>query len=123
MASLSPRGDLFAQNSTEESLDEYGFLVDQTLPEFTKPEWQDDKDNIWNRLFYLGVRNETMAQDYDKTMVDGALKWLECPPEGPWVLFLPLLFPHPPFTVEEPFFSMYDRREMPIPVSREEKVR
>ncbi|KAM5382054.1 hypothetical protein ACJZ2D_002656 [Fusarium nematophilum] len=57
-----------------------------------------------------------------KTVVDGALKWLDNPPKEPWLLFLPLQFPHPPFTVEEPFFSMYDRKQMPVPASREEKA-
>ncbi|KAF5007904.1 hypothetical protein FDECE_5819 [Fusarium decemcellulare] len=122
VASLSPRGDLYAENATEESLSEYGFLLDQGLPKFAKESYQPDKDNIWNRLFYLGKRNSTAAQDYDKTVIDGALKWLEYPPKEPWLLFLPLQFPHPPFTVEEPFFSMYNRKDMPIPVSKEEKT-
>lgn len=123
VASLSPRGDLYAQNATEEAMDEYGFLVDNGLPEFSNPDWKEDEDNIWNRLFYLGLRNATEAQDYDKTTIDGALKWLDHPPQEPWVLFLPLQFPHPPFMVEEPYFSMYDRSNMPIPVKRDEKVR
>lgn len=38
------------------------------------------------------------------------------------MLFLPLLFPHCPFTVEEPYFSMYNRSEMPLPISRDELV-
>ena len=123
VASLSPRGDLYAENATEESLSEYGFLVDNGLPQFVKPPWNPDQNNIWNRLYYLGLRNETAAQDYDKTTIDGALRWLDNPPREPWLLFLPLQFPHPPFTVEEPFFSMYNRSEMPIPVAREDKVR
>lgn len=122
VASLAPRGDLYAANATEASLDEYGFLVDQTLPEFAKGEWQEDQDNIWNRLHYLGLRNETLARDYDAIAVEGALKWLDCPPEEPWVLFIPLQFPHPPFTVEEPWFSMYERSELSLPVERDEKV-
>lgn len=122
VASLSPRGDLFAENATEDSLSEYGFLLDQGLPEFVRPDWEQDKNNIWNRLFYLGLRNETAAQDYDKTTIDGALKWLENPPQEPWALFLPLQFPHPPFVVEEPYFSMYNREDMPLPVRREQKV-
>ena len=29
---------------------------------------------------------------------------------------MPLLFPHPPFAVEEPWFSLHDRASMPDPV-------
>ncbi|KAI5928355.1 alkaline-phosphatase-like protein [Camillea tinctor] len=122
VAYLAPRGDFYAPNSTEMSVDEYGFLTD-TLPEFVREPYNVDKNNIWNRLFYLGLRNSTEAIDYDETAVRGALEWLEAPPKDkPWVLFLPLIFPHCPFTVEEPWFSMYNRSEMPLPPSAETKT-
>jgi len=35
---------------------------------------------------------------------------------------MPLLFPHCPFTVEEPYFSMYERNVMPEPVPVESKT-
>ncbi|KAK0659831.1 Arylsulfatase F [Lasiodiplodia hormozganensis] len=121
VAYLSPRGDFYAANATELSVNEYGFLTSQTLPEFSSPPYQSDKDDILNRVFYKGERNATQALDYDEVMVRGALQWLERPPQDkPWVLFLPLLFPHCPFTVEEPYFSMYDRSEMPLPIERDE---
>ncbi|KAL1644722.1 hypothetical protein SLS58_004183 [Diplodia intermedia] len=121
VAYLSPRGDFYAANATELSVNEYGFLTSQTLPEFSSPPFQADEDDILNRVFYKGERNATQALDYDEVMVRGALQWLERPPQdAPWVLFLPLLFPHCPFTVEEPFFSMYDRDDMPLPIDREE---
>lgn len=129
VASIAPRGDMFAANATEVSLDEYGFLVNQTLPTFKTPQafagpaWNKDKNHIWNRLYYLGLRNSSQAVDYDALAVEGALKWLDAPPEEPWVLFIPLVFPHLPFTVEEPWFSLHNRSEMPLPVAREEKVK
>lgn len=43
------------------------------------------------------------------------------PADKPWVLFMPLLFPHCPFQVEEPYFSMYDRSSIPATVSQPEK--
>ncbi|MFE4800568.1 sulfatase-like hydrolase/transferase [Streptomyces sp. NPDC056708] len=39
------------------------------------------------------------------------------PPAGPWVLFVPIVAPHPPFEAPEPWFSMYDRAAMPDPVA------
>ena len=34
------------------------------------------------------------------------------PPPEPWVLYVTLAYPHPPFEVEEPWFSMHDRAAM-----------
>ncbi|KAF2247976.1 alkaline phosphatase-like protein [Trematosphaeria pertusa] len=146
---LGPRGDLFAANATEHSVDEYGYLENATLPDFasapdfsayvsarsdapssfnasnppTVADPDPDPDSIWNRVFYGGLRNATAALDYDERMIRGALDWLECPPQHkPWVLFLPLIFPHPPFEVEEPWFSMYNRSAIPLPAKAEEKT-
>ena len=109
VACLAPRGDTFAPTVTELSVTEYGFLE---TPEFL-PKVAGDREvneSIWGRLFYKGLRNAEEALDYDDAVVRSALKWLECPPEDkPWVLFMPLIFPHCPFQVEEPYFSMYDR--------------
>ncbi|KAF2188590.1 sulfatase [Zopfia rhizophila CBS 207.26] len=146
IAYLGPRGDLFAVNATEESVNEYGFLENVTLPLFaeapsysvsvesrdggsfnasnppTESNPDPDRNSIWNRVFYRGLRNSSQALDYDEKMIRGALDWLECPPQHqPWVLFLPLLFPHPPFGVEEPWFSMYNRSEIPAPASIREQ--
>ncbi|GKT87853.1 sulfatase [Colletotrichum tofieldiae] len=108
------------------SLDEYGFLeTPEFVPRFAgggkaEPE---DKEDIWKRLFYKGLRNPSEAMDYDDAVVRGALKWLEHPPAGkPWVLFMPLIFPHCPFQVEEPYFSMYDRGRMGKPTSPADKT-
>ncbi|RNJ53430.1 hypothetical protein D7B24_001908 [Verticillium nonalfalfae] len=124
VACLAPRGDMFAPTVTELSVDEYGFLE---TPEFTSRwgSFKDDdgnKEDIFKRLFYRGLRDAKEAEDYDDAVVRSALKWLEKPPEGPWLLFMPLMFPHLPFMVEEPYFSMYDRSEMPPPSSPEDKT-
>jgi hypothetical protein len=74
-------------------------------------------------LFYKGRREVSKAVDYDEAAIRSAEKWLDCSPnDKPWVLFLPLLFPHCPFTVEEPYFSMYKREDMPVQSSHEQKV-
>ncbi|KAL4893113.1 alkaline-phosphatase-like protein [Aspergillus ambiguus] len=103
--------DTFAPTVTELSVTEYGFLE---TPEFT-PKFSD----IWGRLFYKGLRNANEALDYDEAVVRSALTWLEYPlDDKPWVLFMPLIFPHCPFQVEEPYFSMYDRPNMSDIVSK-----
>lgn len=126
VAYLAPRGDLYAESpATELGVNEYGFLTDQTLPEFSSESFDtEDKNDLWNRLYYLGARNESEAIDYDALLINGALNWLEHPPrDKPWVLFLPLQFPHCPWTVEEPWFSLHNRSEMPLPPAPEDMVR
>ncbi|KAK4934885.1 hypothetical protein LTR10_023958 [Elasticomyces elasticus] len=114
VACLAPRGDTFAPTVTEMSVTEYGFLkTPDFVPKFTGGgEHMTQKDSVWARLFYRGLRNPAEALDYDEAVVRSAISWLECPADGPWVLFMPLLFPHCPFQVEEPYFSMYDRSTM-----------
>ncbi len=66
-----------------------------------------------NDFLQLLVQDQTL--DYDEAVIRSALKWLDCPPDEPWVLFLPLIFPHCPFQVEEPYFSLYDRKAISPP--------
>jgi arylsulfatase A-like enzyme len=130
VACLAPRGDTFAPGVTELSLDEYGFLeAPEFVPRFggggggAAGAMEEDREDIWRRLFYKGLRNAGEAMDYDDAVVRSALRWLERPPrDKPWVLFMPLIFPHCPFQVEEPYFSMYDRGGMPAPSSKDDKV-
>lgn len=113
VACLAPRGDTFAPTVTEMSVNEYGFLeTPDCLPSFAKGgnKAAIDDNDVWGRLFYKGLRTPEQASDYDDAVIRSALAWLKCrPSDKPWVLFLPLLFPHCPFQVEEPYFSMYDR--------------
>ena len=127
VACLAPRGDNFAPTVTELSVTEYGFLeTPEYMPKFAgggKGGQDVDQDSIRSRLFYKGLRNPSEAVDYDEAVVRSALKWLDCPPDDKtWVLFMPLIFPHCPFQVEEPYFSMYKREDMPLPTKPEDRV-
>lgn len=124
VACLAPRGDTFAPTVTELSVNEYGFLEGPGwTPKYNgQPDTEEEREDIWKRLFYKGLRNAGEEADYDDAVIRSALKWLDRPPKDkPWVLFLPLLFPHCPFQVEEPWFSMYDRGAMPGPSRVEDK--
>lgn len=51
----------------------------------------------------------------DTHRVEAAIAWLESRGRGdkPFVLYLPLEMPHPPFTAPEPYYSMYDPADVP----------
>lgn len=124
VAILGPRGDLFAEGATEISVDEYGFIVEPEV-QFTagKEEPTELKKvfDLWGRLFYKGKREAVV--DYDEALIKSAELWLKnAPNDKPWILLLPLIFPHCPFNVEEPYFSMYERENLPKPSDPKERI-
>ena len=59
--------------------------------------------------------------DSDWANVLGAIEFIKNRPANqPFCLYLPLNYPHPPFAVEEPFFSMIDRDKVPPRISEPE---
>jgi arylsulfatase A-like enzyme len=69
-----------------------------------------------HKSFYFGSRGSGPLEDFDATQVHNAIRFLKSQPEQPFFLYLPLIHPHPPYAVEEPYFSMYDRDEVPAPL-------
>ncbi len=49
----------------------------------------------------------------DDVNCEAAAKFLREGPPEPFCIYLPLVYPHPPFAVEEPYYSMYDRDALP----------
>lgn len=77
-------------------------------------------DHRLRKSFYFGERTEGQAKyDMDQAIIDDALKYLKkyarSKSKKPFCLYIALNFPHPPYYVEEPYFSMYDRNEIPSP--------
>jgi choline-sulfatase len=62
---------------------------------------------------------ESTYSAYDRDITAHALRWLreEAPKHTgkPWVLFVSLVCPHPPFTAPEAFYGLYPHAEMPWP--------
>lgn len=106
------RGDTFAPGVTELSADEYGFAEEPTRPSFAKSFPSD----TWARAFYRGKLESDGLIDHDEAAVRTAERWLASPPSEPWVLYVPLFYPHCPFRAEEPYFSLHDRGGMPDPL-------
>nr|MDO8112247.1 sulfatase-like hydrolase/transferase [Candidatus Sigynarchaeota archaeon] len=82
-----------------------------------------DGDNYYS--FFAGkldVAGEAARADYDVMMVEGAAEFIEKYRGGkPLCMYLPLSSPHPPYGIEEPWFSMIDRAKIPprIPSPRD----
>jgi arylsulfatase A-like enzyme len=111
------RGDSFAPGATEVSAHQHGFLPQETRSAFTEFMHRRQPSNEpMARAHYRGLRSAEQGQtDFDETTVRAAEHWLQRPPAQPWLLYVPLIFPHPPFAVEEPWFSLYDRARMAPP--------
>lgn len=108
------RGDTFAQGVTRESTSRFGFSV-RPRTVFGKSPYP--LEHRFARAFYHGLRQRPgVTLDFDEAATQTAEEWLgEGLPE-PWVMYVPLVFPHPPFEVEEPWFSLHARADMPEPV-------
>lgn len=125
IASLGTRGDIFSEGGTELSVNEYGFFQEPSFSLFDLFKDVRNKQDFRGRLYYAGKRGNEAVFDFDAALIDSAEKWLDTTAkhlDKPWVLFLPLIFPHCPFSVEEPYFSMYDRSKVPKPLGYEEKT-
>jgi len=90
-----------------------------------KPFWQIDKADEWRGdpegedyySFYVGkleTEEEEPYYDRDWANVEGAIEAIRNrPADRPICLYLPLTYPHPPYAVEDPWFSMIDRSKLP----------
>ena len=114
VAQAGPRGDMAAGGVTALSFDWHGLMV--------RPA-QRIRSGTWDGspmadAFYAGQREGSLAEpalDYDEAAIRTAEVLLAEGLPEPWVLFVPLIFPHPPWTAEEPWFSMFDRADMAPP--------
>ena len=113
------RGDVFAPGVTEASSDMCGFL-EPPVPADARARWTSPypADHPMHRAMYFGENGYADMVDFDEETVQTAIRWLtdHAPTDETWVLWVPLIFPHPPFTVEEPWFSLHDREAMPEPI-------
>jgi arylsulfatase A-like enzyme len=117
VAWVGQRGDTFAPGMTEASTSFFGFMDSRPDPKVMFAPCPYPRDHKLARAYYWGPREgEGAALDLDEANVRTAEQWLAEGPREPWVLFVALLFPHPPFTVEEPWFSLHARSDVPPPV-------
>jgi arylsulfatase A-like enzyme len=112
VAHAGMRGDTFAPGGTQRSTSQFGWTV---LPEALHSPSPYDPDHRLARAFYHGRRAAPLL-DFDEACTRTAETWLADGLPEPWLLYVPLFFPHPPFEVEDPWFSQHDRADVPLPV-------
>jgi arylsulfatase A-like enzyme len=110
---VGERGDTWAPGGTEASCDEYGWTVPPTTPMTGRkgamhPDWP------MSRAFYIGKIDDEFDDDFDEACTTTAETWLaQRPTDRPWMLYVPMVFPHCPFAVTEPWYSLHDRDALP----------
>jgi arylsulfatase A-like enzyme len=112
------KNDLLARESFADSVSFRS--TDTGTPPWPKNPFPENPFPPGHRLhksFYFGSRGDGPLEDFDAAQVHNAIRFLKSQPKQPFLLYLPLIFPHPPYTVEEPYFSMYDRNEVPTPLA------
>jgi arylsulfatase A-like enzyme len=104
----------------------YAECVDyRNRPSPTRPDlhkdlaWRKPYEGRVDRSFFAGrlenVPGADRYMDYDWCMVLDACEYLRNRSSNskPFCLYLPLIYPHPPYGVEEPYFSSIDRQKLP----------
>jgi arylsulfatase A-like enzyme len=81
-------------------------------------EWRGASDSDTYYSFYIGKLEPTEGYpfyyDYDWGWTLGAVEFIHnAPDDRPLCIYMPLEYPHPPFAVEEPWYSAIDRSAMP----------
>ncbi len=79
--------------------------------------WRGNPDEPGYYSFYGGNAADTQGLegfvDYDWGYINGAIEQIKnAPDDQPLCIYLPIMYPHPPYVVEEPWFSMIDRSKL-----------
>jgi len=83
-----------------------------------KEEWRGEPGSDTYYSFYVGRLPHTPGDDFyydgDWANVLGAVDMIHhAPADQPLCIYLPLTYPHPPYAVEDPWYSMIDRDALP----------
>ena len=81
-------------------------------------EWRGEPGSDTYYSFYAGRIDKAgdvpYSRDNDWAMVEGAIEMIQNRPQDqPLCIYLPLSYPHPPYGVEDPWYSMIDRDAVP----------
>lgn len=114
------RGDVFAPGVTEASTHFCGWTTRPHREQMSMGPQFPEGSPLYN-AFYHGQRpGDEIWLDFDEAAVRTAIDWLADRPAEPWCLWIPLVFPHLPFEVEDPWYSQYSPADMPDPIRADE---
>ena len=120
VAMAGNRGDVFAPGVTEASTDLCGWLEPPDRADVAAG-WTPARpaDDPLTRAFWYGPQHEEPFLDVDEATIRTAETWLAegAPADRPWALWVPLFYPHVPFTAPEPWFSRHDRADRRVPLA------
>ena len=110
-----------AQHSLEPYCDIYHKAPPGTLPPWAidrQAEWRGEPGSDTYYSFLAGrlplKDGASRYADSDWAHVQGAIDFIRSAPhERPFCLYLPLIYPHPPYAVEEPWYGLIDRAALP----------
>ncbi len=105
----------------ENHVDDSDSSMKKALSSFKKikPEISPVMENVNNKYsFYTGkYPQHSLDNSFDWNCIKSALKFLEerknAPTDKPFFLYCTLMFPHPPYGCEEPWYSLIDRNKLP----------
>ncbi len=85
------------------------------MKDITRPEFMND---ISPYSFYLGKQDSEFAkQGFDYNCIQSALDYIDRREkdgsEKPFLLYISLIYPHPPYVCSDPWYSMIDRTKLP----------
>lgn len=109
VALAGARGDMMGVGVTESSSDRFGFTrpPDPTaLGEFFGAGVSKD-DHRYFSMWGPAVAEDPF--DLDEATISTAIDWLADDLPEPWCLFVPLIYPHPPFTAPPRWYDLHDR--------------
>lgn len=116
------KNDFVTGDAIRNTFDEIDWLV---APENASHGGPGDVDPRLKKAFYNGCLAQQETRTFDWAAVESGKRFLETvsgrpeTKEKPFCLFLPVGAPHPPYDVEEPWFSMHDRNAVRPPVAPE----
>ncbi|MEQ8840229.1 MAG: sulfatase-like hydrolase/transferase [Acidimicrobiales bacterium] len=118
------RGDVFAAGVTEASTDVCGYIVEPAANLFESLSMAHPEGHRMFQAFYFGRQGDKPRLDGDEAAVQTAIAWIDevSSRDQPFALWVPLVNPHPPFMVEDPWFSLHDRADVPLPIPRDAGV-
>lgn len=115
VAMAGARGDMMAPGVTESSSDRFGFTRPPdaaALAEFFGAGVPADDPRYFS-MWGPPVSDDPF--DLDEATVSTAIDWLTDGLPEPWCLFVPLIYPHPPFTAPPRWYTMHDRSVDAVP--------